>query len=159
MKIRNVYLFFLNFLMKYSQVVFLCKHEGTWAKSGNGTEKVIVDDRCCILSLFPTHRRRWRWREEELLVWFWRLQLCTSYMHWLKRERWNHRGSNEFRYWKISQNLCHWNKTFLAGQKDKEKKKKIIHIPGQNKVGALSRWNRSCGVLLSPLQLTEHCWS
>lgn len=61
--------------------LFYCKRKGTRAKSGDGTEEVIVDDRCGILSLFPSHRRRWRWGEQELLLWFRRLQSRTSYVY------------------------------------------------------------------------------
>lgn len=52
----------------------------TWSQFGDGTQQVIVDNRCGIVRLLPADRRRGRRRDEELLLWLGRLQTRTSYV-------------------------------------------------------------------------------
>lgn len=51
-----------------------------WSKFGDGTEQVIVDNRCGILRLFPPDWRRSRGGDQELFIWLRRLQARTSYV-------------------------------------------------------------------------------
>lgn len=56
----------------------------TWSQFGDGTQQVIVDNRCGIVRRLPADRRRGRRRDEELLLWLGRLQTRTSDVDRLK---------------------------------------------------------------------------
>lgn len=82
----------------------------TWSQFGDGTQQVVVDNRCGVVRLLPAHRRWGRRRDEELLLWFGRLQTRTSDVDRLEDTKAKFRFGD-----KLTEKRLYWMKANFSG--------------------------------------------